>query len=148
MRNQTVKKNRNPIETHTVNRQRDFLLLISRILLALIFIGAGIDKMGRYAATVTVMQSMDVPGLLLPAVIALELGGGLAILLGAFTRSAALCLAVFCIVAAVLFHKNFADALQMAMFLKNFAIAGGFLALAVSGAGAISVDARNRNRKN
>lgn len=131
-----------------MDRHRNFLLLIARILLALIFIAAGIDKMGRYAATVTVMQSMAVPGALLPAVIALELGGGLAILLGAFTRPAALCLAVFCIVSAVIFHKNFADALQMAMFMKNFAIAGGFLALAVVGAGRISVDARNRSRTN
>lgn len=131
-----------------MGKQRNLLLLGARILLALIFIAAGIDKMGRYAATVTVMQSMAVPGLLLPAVIALELGGGLAILLGAYTRAAALCLAVFCIVAAAIFHANFADALQAAMFMKNLSIAGGFLALAAAGAGAISVDARRRNRTN
>lgn len=127
-----------------MEKYRNTVLLMSRILMALIFIGAGIDKMGRYAATVNLMQSAGVSGSLLPAVIALELGGGLAILLGAATCWAALCLAMFCVVSAVLFHDNFADALQLAMFMKNLAMAGGFLSLAVAGAGAISIDARKR----
>lgn len=128
-------------QSQPVNRYGNALLLISRILMALIFIAAGIDKMRHYAATVTMMQAAGVPGVLLPAVIALELGGGLAILLGASTRLAALGLAAFCIVCAVVFHYNFSDALQSAMFMKNLAMAGGFVCLAVAGAGAISIDA-------
>lgn len=130
-----------------MDRHRNAALLMARILMALIFIAAGLDKMGRYAATVMTMQAAGVPGALLPAVIALELVGGLAILLGARTRPAALGLAVFCIVSAALFHHNFADALQAAMFMKNLAMAGGFLSLAVAGAGAASVDARSRSAR-
>ncbi len=128
--------------SHPMDKHRNVVLLMARILMALIFIAAGADKMGRYAATVTMMQAAGVSGALLPAVIALELGGGLAILLGARTRPAALGLAVFCVVSGALFHHNFGDALQAAMFMKNLAMAGGFLALAVAGAGAVSVDAR------
>ena len=119
-------------------------LLAARVLLALIFLAAGANKISQYGATVSYMQSMGVSGALLPAVIALELAGGLAILLGVFTRQAATGLAVFCIVAGTLFHGNFADPIQAAMFMKNLAIAGGFLALIAAGAGSFSVDSRSR----
>ena len=117
-------------------------LLGGRILMALIFVAAGASKMGQYAATQQYMQSARVPGVLLPLVIALELGGGLAILLGWYTKPMAYLLAAFTLLAAALFHHNFADVTQMTMFMKNLAIAGGFLALAVVGPGTISVDQR------
>ena len=117
-------------------------LLGGRILMALIFVAAGASKMGQYAATQQYMQSAGVPGVLLPLVIALELGGGLAILLGWYTKPMAYLLAAFTLLAAALFHHNFADVTQMTMFMKNLAIAGGFLALAVVGPGTISVDQR------
>jgi putative oxidoreductase len=88
------------------------------------------------------MQAMHVPSVLLPLVIALEIGGGLAILLGLFTRVASVLLAGFCVIAAAIFHSNFADQIQMVMFLENLSIAGAFLILFARGAGPNSVDAR------
>src|SRR5581483_9787262 len=95
-----------------------------------------------YAATVGYMQSQGVPGALLPLVIATELGGGLLIVAGWWTRAAAFALAGFTVLTALLFHANLADQIQQIMFLKNISIAGGFLLLAARGAGGWSVDAR------
>jgi len=83
---------------------------------------------------------VGVPGALLPLVIALELGGGLAIVAGVFTRWFALGLAAFSIASALLFHFHLADQMQAIMFWKNFAIAGGFLVLAASDASSLSLD--------
>ncbi len=121
---------------------RNIADLAGRILIAALFLIAGVGKLGAYAGTQGYMQSHGVPGALLPAVIALELGGGVLIVAGLWTRIAALALAGFTLLAALLFHANFADATQQIMFLKNLAIAGGFLMLAANGAGAWSVDAR------
>lgn len=113
------------------------LALLARILLAYIFIVAGWGKLSGYDATVAYMQAMGVPGGLLPLTILLELGGGLAILFGFQTRLVALGLAGFSIVTAFLFHGSAEDAVN---FMKNFAMAGGFIALAVLGAGKFSLD--------
>ena len=118
-----------------------FSALVGRFGLSLIFILSGIAKISAFAGTQQYMAAAGVPGFLLPFVIALEVGGGLAILAGAFTRQAAIALAVFSVVAGVLFHANLADQNQFIHFMKNIAIAGGFLTLAAQGAGAISVDA-------
>jgi len=116
-------------------------LLAGRILLAHIFILAGINKLGTgYAATEGYMEAMGIPGILLPAVIALEIGAGLALLSGFFTRYAAWSLAAFSIVAAAIFHADFADQTHMIMFMKNIAIAGGLLMLSAAGAGGLSID--------
>ena len=118
-------------------------LLAGRILLAHIFILAGINKLGAgYGGTQAYMESMGVPGILLPAVIALELLGGLALISGWFTRYSAWALAIFSVVAAILFHANFSDQIQTILFMKNLALAGGLLVLASIGAGSISVDYR------
>ncbi|MNG37941.1 Inner membrane protein YqjF [compost metagenome] len=74
--------------------------------------------------------------------IALEIGGSLALIVGLFTRWAALALAGFCVASALIFHRNFAEQMQMILFMKNFAMACGFLLLYVQGAGAFSLDAR------
>jgi putative oxidoreductase len=116
--------------------------LLGRIGLSLLFIISGWGKIAGYAATQGYMASKGVPGELLPLVIALELGGGLAILAGAFTRWTAMALAAFSLVAALVFHVDFSDSMQAINFWKNVAIAGGFLMLAASGAGPLSVDAR------
>lgn len=123
------------------------LNLLGRIGLSLIFITAGWSKIGGYAGTVQYMESAGVPGLLLPLVILLELGGGLALLTGIGTRWLALALAGFTLAAAVLFHGNLADPIQSLLFWKNVAIAGGFLALASAGGGALSVDALIARRR-
>jgi len=116
--------------------------LISRILLSHIFILAGFSKITGYAGTQGYMESVGVPGMLLPLVILLELGGGLAILVGLKTKLVSYALAVFSIIAAIIFHSNLADQMHMIMFMKNFAIAGGFLLLAEHGAGNYSFDNR------
>ncbi|HZY32837.1 MAG TPA: DoxX family protein [Rhodanobacter sp.] len=123
------------------------LALLGRIGLSLIFIISGWGKIAGYAATQQYMEAMGVPGALLPLVIALELGGGLAILMGAFTRWIALALAVFSLASAALFHANLDDAAQAINFWKNVAMAGGFLMLAAHGAGMLSLDhAWNKRR--
>lgn len=114
--------------------------LAGRIMLALIFIIAGAGKIGDPAGTAGYMQSMGVPAILLWPTIALEVLGGIAIIVGYQTRLVSYLLAGFCIVAAAIFHSNFADQLQQIMFLKDIAIAGGFLLLASSGATAYSID--------
>jgi putative oxidoreductase len=117
--------------------------IVGRILMALIFVLAGIGKLGAgYAGTQGYMESMGVPGMLLPLVILLEIGGGLALILGWQTKIASLLLAGFTLLAALIFHNNFGDQTQMIMFLKNLAITGGLLVLAVHGPGAYSLESR------
>ena len=116
--------------------------LTGRALMSFIFIMAGISKIGGYAGTQAYMESVGVPGILLPAVILLEVAGGLAILLGWQTRIAAFLLAGFCIVSAVIFHSNLAEQMQMILFMKNFAIAGGLLFLVAGAAHNWSIDGR------
>ncbi len=125
-----------------MNKLYPFADLAGRILIAAIFIVAGYGKIAGYAGTQAYMESQGVPGALLPVVIATELGGGILIVLGLFTRYAALALAGFSILAALLFHANFGDQMQQILFMKNFAMAGGFLFLVAHGAGALSLDAR------
>jgi len=116
-------------------------LLAGRILLAHIFILAGINKLGAgYAATEGYMEAIGIPGILLPAVIVLEVGAGLALIAGIFTRYAAWSLALFSILAAAIFHADLSDQTHMIMFMKNIAIAGGLLMLAAAGAGGLSID--------
>jgi putative oxidoreductase len=120
---------------------------IGRLFLALIFIIMGISKIGSYAATQGWMESAGVPGALLPAVIVLEVFGGIAILVGWQTRIVALLLAGFSLLTAVVFHADFADQTQFIAFLKNVALAGGFLMLVAQGAGGFSLDSlRASNR--
>ncbi len=120
--------------------------LLGRILLAAIFLLAGLNKIGGYEGTAAYMSSMGVPGALLPAVILLEVGGALAIIAGLFTRLTALALAGFCIVSGLIFHGNIGDLMQFILFFKNIAMAGGFLILAVHGAGSWSLDAKRAAR--
>ena len=115
---------------------------LGRLLIALIFVVAGVGKIGGYAGTQAYMESMGVPGMLLPLVIALELLGGLAIILGWQTRVVAFLLAGFCIVSGVLFHGEIGDSMQRIQLLKNLGLAGGFLFLVANGAGAWSLDNR------
>ena len=118
------------------------IVLIARLLLAHMFVLAGVGKITGYAGTQGYMESMGVPGVLLPLVILLELGGGLALIIGFLTRWVARALAAFCVASALIFHMNWSDQTQMIMFMKNVALAGGFLLLYVQGAGAFSVDAQ------
>lgn len=121
---------------------------IGRLLLATIFLIAGINKMFSYSDTVSYMEAMGVSGSLLPLVILTEVIGATAIILGWHTRLAAFILAGFSLLAALLFHFDFADQMQMIMFMKNMAIAGAFFLLIHHGAGAFSIDEfKNRNQQ-
>jgi len=113
-----------------------------RGLLSLLFLLSGVGKIGAYAGTAGYMSSLGVPSALLPVVIATEVLGALAIILGWQTRVTALLLAGFTLVAALVFHSNFGDQIELIMFLKNVSIAGGFLLLVANGAGPLSLDRR------
>ena len=117
-----------------------------RILIALMFVTSGFSKISGYAATQGYMEAMGVPGALLPLVIAVELLGGLAVMLGWHTRVAAFLLAGFSLLSALLFHANFGDQMQMIMFMKNISIAGGFLMIVSLGGGAYALDNRLNKR--
>ena len=121
--------------------------LLGRVGLSLLFIISGWGKISGYAGTQQYMEAMGVPGALLPLVILLELGGGLAIAAGLFSRWVALALAGFSVATAMVFHANFGDAMQAINFWKNVGMAGGFLLLAAQGAGAFSLDALISRRK-
>lgn len=120
----------------------NYVHLAGRVLLALIFIVAGFGKLAAPAGTVGYMQAMGVPTILLWPTIALELLGGIALLVGYRTKLVAWALAVFTLLAAIIFHRNLADQMQMVMFLKNLSIAGGLLIVSVA-ANPLSVDARS-----
>ncbi len=123
-----------------MERFQDISMLLGRVFLSLIFIVSGFNKITDYAGTQGYMESMGVPALMLPLVIILELLGGIAILIGFKTRIVALLFIGFNVISALLFHSDFGDQKQMTMFMKNIAIAGGFLLLFAQGAGAYSVD--------
>ena len=96
-----------------------FSNLAGRVLIAQIFLMAGINKIGGYAGTQGYMEAMGVPGSLLPLVIVLEIGGALALIAGWQTRLVSLALAGFSILSAIIFHANFGDQTAMIMFMKN-----------------------------
>ena len=118
--------------------------LIGRVLMSAIFIMAGINKINGYAGTQGYMESVGVPGALLPLVILLEVGGGLAILLGWQTRIAAFLLAGFSVLSALVFHANFGDQIQSILFMKNLAMAGGLLFLVAGDVHVWSIDAMRK----
>jgi putative oxidoreductase len=121
---------------------RKFAALVGRILLSALFLISGLGKIGNYAGTAAFMSSVGVPSALLPLVIATEVLGSVAIIIGWRTRVAAILLAGFSLLTALVFHHNFADQTQTVEFLKDVSIAGALLLLAVNGAGTVSLDHR------
>lgn len=121
-----------------------FISLVARVLIAYIFLVAGWGKITGYAATAGYMEAMGVPGGILPLVILVEFGGGLALLFGFQARFAAFGLGIFSILTAFLFHQGGADAAAQynnsIHFMKNFAMAGGLFFLMLHGAGRISLE--------
>jgi putative oxidoreductase len=124
------------------------LNIAARILMSLIFILSGWSKLTGYSGTQAYFGSMGLPlpALVTPLVILIELGGGLALLLGFKARWAAGVLALFSIASAFIAHTNFADANQMNNFMKNLAMAGGYLMFVKYGAGVPSIDDRLKQR--
>lgn len=118
------------------------LLLVARILLGLLFVVAGFGKLGNVDGFGAYIASGGVPAILAWPVVLFEILGGLALIVGFQTRIAALALAAFCVLSGLLYHFDPADQMQMTNLLKNLGLAGGYLALFVTGPGAWSLDAK------
>lgn len=115
--------------------------LAGRVMLASLFVLEALTKLSAYEAAQSYMRAFGLSGQILPLAIAIELGGGILIVLGWRTRIAALVLAVFCATAAVVFHTKFGDRNQLIHFEKDLALAGAFLIVCAHGAGRYSIDA-------
>lgn len=133
-----------------LNSLHNPLSLVGRLLMAVLFLPAGISKIAGFAGTVGYIASKGAPVPEIAAIIAIivEVGGGLALILGFKARWAALALAAFTLVATVMFHNYWTfpaeqQMMQQLMFMKNVAVIGGLLTLAAWGAGAWSVDGKS-----
>lgn len=120
------------------------VVLAGRVLLSILFIIAGFGKLTSLAGTAGFFGSIGLPLPMVTAIVAglVELLGGLAVLFGFKTRIAAIVLAVFTLAATAIAHLDFSQAGNALMLQKNLAITGGFLLLAVLGAGRLSIDSR------
>ncbi|MBU3623602.1 DoxX family protein [Polynucleobacter sp. AP-Latsch-80-C2] len=133
-----------------MTKYQSTLNLIGRIAIAALFLPAGIQKLMEIEGTTGYFRSLGLPAftLLVWVVIAIEIFGSVALILGYKTRFVAVGLAIFTLGASIVGHPFWAapqDAVFIAqlLFVKNIAILGGLLVLASSGSGAFSLDARN-----
>jgi putative oxidoreductase len=128
----------------SMNGATRFLPFTGRLLIGGIFLMSGLSKIPNYAGITAAIYSVGLPLAPLGFVIALvvEIGLGLLLLVGYRTRAAASGLAIWCVVTAIFFHRNFADQTVMIHFLKNLMIAGGLLQVVYFGAGPVSLDNR------
>ena len=119
-------------------------ILAGRVLLSILFIIAGFGKLSDIAGTAGWFGSIGLPMPTATTIVVglIELLGGLAVLVGFQTRVAAIVLAIFTIAATAIGHLDFSQAGNALALQKNLGITGGFLLLAVLGAGAYSIDAR------
>ena len=117
---------------------------LGRLLISFMFLMSGLNKAGNYSNTSGWMESMGVSSSILPLVILLEIIGAFAIIIGWHTKITAFLLAGFSIISALIFHSDFSNQVEMIMFMKNIAIAGGFLILLANGAGNYSLDNRKK----
>ena len=118
------------------------LELVGRIFISLIFLLAGVRKIFNYEGTIGYMESYGIPGYLLIPAIVIEILFPLLVIIGYQTRFSAMILSLFAILLAAIFHTDFSNQMQLMSFLKNLAIAGGFLIIFVRGAGKYSIDQR------
>ena len=116
------------------------LEVIGRIFLSALFLINGISKILYYEGTLEYMENFNVPGYLLIPAIIIEILFPILLIIGYKTRLSAIVLSLFTILLAVIFHTDFSNQMQLTAFLKNFAIAGGFLIIFVRGAGKYSMD--------
>ena len=114
--------------------------ILGRILLSAIFLINGIGKIFNYEGTIQYMENFDVPGYLIIPAITVEILFPILLIIGYYTKFSALVLSLFTLVLAVIFHTDFSNQIQLMSFLKNIAIAGGFLIIFVYGPGKYSID--------
>lgn len=113
---------------------------LGRLLLGVFWIYFGYTKIGGIEGLQGYMASFGVPGILAYGVILLEIVGGLMILAGFYSRLASIALAGFSVLTAVIFHNNLGDQIQLILFAKNFALAGGLLMIVANGPGKLSIN--------
>ena len=118
----------------------NILDLVARILISALFLLNGVFKISNYDGTVGWMEGFGIPGILIIPAIILEIVGPIFIILGYKAKVAAGLLSLFCIATAVIFHNDFSDQMQLGSFLKNVALAGGFLFIFVNGTKDFSLD--------
>ena len=118
----------------------NFLDLFARILISTLFIINGIFKITNYDGTVDWMEGYGVPGILIIPAIMIEILGPILIIVGYQTKITAAFLSLFCLATAIIFHNDFSNQMQLTSFLKNIALAGGFLFLVIKGSKKISLD--------
>ena len=116
--------------------------VLGRIFLSAIFLVEGISKIFNYESTVEYMENFSIPEYLAIPAIIVEILFPLLLVVGYQTKISALILAIFTLTTALIFHTDFSNQMQLISFLKNFAIAGGFLIIFVRGAGKYSIDQR------
>ena len=114
--------------------------LTGRIFISGVFLLSGFNKIGNYDGTVGWMESFGLPGFLLIPAIILEIIAPILIIIGYQTKIAAGALSLFCLATAIIFHTDFSDQMQFIAFMKNLALAGGFLFLVVNGAKGYCLD--------
>ncbi|QJR19548.1 DoxX family protein [Pelagibacterium halotolerans] len=129
-------------DTNDMTSLQTYLPTAGRIFLALIFILAGLSKIPAIEGNVGYMEMFGVPGLLIWPTILLEVVGGIMLAIGFKARWAAAALGAFSLVAALIFHTDFSNQMEITNFLKNVAITGGMLYVIAFGPGALAVDAR------
>ena len=118
----------------------NILDLVARILISALFLLNGVFKISNYDGTVDWMEGFGIPGILIIPAIILEIVGPILIILGYKAKIAAGFLSLFCITTAVIFHNDFSDQMQLGSFLKNIALAGGFLFIFINGTKDFSLD--------
>ena len=111
----------------------NILDLVGRVFSSLVFLLSGINKIGNYEGSVGWMESFGMPGIFLIPAIILEIVAPILIIIGYKVKIAAALLSVFCIVTALIFHTDFNNQMQFVSFMKNIALAGGFLFLVING---------------
>ena len=114
--------------------------VLGRIFLSTIFLIEGINKIFNYESTIEYIENFNVPEYLAIPAIIVEILFPLLLIVGYQTKISALALAIFTLTTALIFHTDFTNQMQLTSFLKNFAIAGGFLIIFVNGAGKYSID--------
>ena len=123
----------------------NILDLIGRIFISAIFLFSGINKIGNYEGTIGWMESLGMPGIFLIPAIILEIGAPILIIIGYKVKVSAALLSIFCVATAIIFHNDLSNQMQFISFMKNIALAGGFLFIVVNGAKNFSLDKKLGN---